>query len=199
MEAQMVPAAVPVRLDLNAPLEVARWRALVHWVLAIPHLLVIYFLEIGRNVCTLIGFFAILFTKRFPAGLHRFSVLTMRYEWRVGSYVLFMRESYPPFDFSATSEDESGDPASFSVDYPAELSRFLPLVKWLLAIPHYIVLMILFVGALFAWVGAFFAVLFTGKYPAGMRNYLIGVNRWVNRVYAYVYLLRDEYPPFSLD
>jgi hypothetical protein len=195
----MTATVEPVRLGFEAPLEVARWRALVHWILAIPHFLVINFLRIAQGVCVFIAFFAILFTKRFPPGLHRFTVLTLRYQWRVMTYLLFMRESYPPFEFEPTSEDASGDPATLSIDYPAELSRFMPLVKWLLAFPHYIVLAILGIGALFAWIGAFFAVLFTGRYPAGIRNFFVGLSRWANRVSAYVLLLRDEYPPFSME
>jgi hypothetical protein len=191
-------ATAPVRLDLQAPLEVARWRPFVHWILAVPHYLVLWFLEIAQNVCVFIGFFAILFTKRFPPGLHRFVVLTMRYQWRVSSYAMFMRETYPPFEFEPTSEDASGDPATLSIDYPEELQRFMPLVKWFLAIPHYVVLVFLVIGAFFAGIGAFFGVLFTGRYPEGIRRYFVGLNRWITRVTAYVLLLRDEYPPFSM-
>ncbi|HEV8420004.1 MAG TPA: DUF4389 domain-containing protein, partial [Actinomycetota bacterium] len=87
-----------------------------------------------------------------------------------------------------------------SVEYPQELNRWLVLVKWwLLAIPHYIVLLFIGIGAFFVAVVAFFAVLFTGKYPKGLRSFLVGYSRWSFRVYAYAGLLRDEYPPFSLE
>lgn len=100
-------------------------------------------------------------------------------------------------------EPAAGPPAG---DYPVrvdavrqpEYNRWLPLVKWLLAFPHYIVLLFLFIGALFVKIIAFFAVLFTRRYPEGLFNYMAGVLRWEWRVLAYVYLLRDEYPPFSL-
>ncbi|MGH2754234.1 MAG: DUF4389 domain-containing protein [Actinomycetota bacterium] len=111
---------------------------------------------------------------------------------------LFMREAYPAFDFEATADDNGLDPAKLSIAYPGEVSRWMPLVKWLLAIPHYFVLVFVMFGAFFAVIAAFFAVLFTGRYPAGIRDFLIGVTRWVTRVEAYVGLLRDEYPPFSL-
>jgi hypothetical protein len=79
-----------------------------------------------------------------------------------------------------------------------ELNRWLPLVKWLLLIPHFIVLVVLAIGAMFVMLAAFFAVLFTGRWPEGMRSYIINVERWSMRVNAYLYLLTDQYPPFSL-
>ena len=192
------PRPMPVQLDLDAPLEVARWRPLVHWILAIPHALILYVLGAVSGILTFIAFFAILFTKRFPRGMFDFVVMTQRYQWRVATYYLFMRESYPPFDFEARADDNGNDPARLSIEYPEELSRWLPLVKWLLAFPHYFVMILLVIGFFFAWIAAFFAVLFTGRYPEGIRNYAIGVARWQTRVQAYVRLLRDEYPPFSL-
>jgi hypothetical protein len=89
--------------------------------------------------------------------------------------------------------------AQFEVAYPQELNRWLPLVKWLLAIPHYIVLWFLGLGAFFVIIFAFFAVLFTGRYPRGAFDYLVGVQRWAHRVYAYHMFMVDPYPPFSLD
>lgn len=197
MDPQMM-AGDPVRLTLEAPHEVARWRPLVQWLLAIPHHFVIYFLEIGQGICVFLGFFAVLFTRRFPDGLFRFVVMSLRYQWRVMSYVTFMREKYPPFEFDSTEQDPGTDPAQLSIAHPGEVSRFLPLVKWLLAFPHYIALFFMFFAAFFAFIATFFAVLFTGRYPEGIRNFLVGVTRWYNRVVAYVFLLRDEYPPFSL-
>lgn len=90
-------------------------------------------------------------------------------------------------------------PARFEIDRQERYSRLLPFVKWLLAIPHFIVLLILFIGAFFAGIGAFFAVLFTGKYPPGIFRYITGVLRWAYRTGSYVCLLTDRYPPFSLD
>src|SRR5918999_6017686 len=188
----------PVVLGLDAPLEVARWRPLVHWLLAIPHLIVSSALQGLRSALQLISFFSILFTKQIPPAIFDLIVMTMRYQWRVTSYMLFMRETYPPWEFEPSREDPGTDAASFSVEYPQELSRFMPLVKFLFAIPHFVVLALYAIGAIFAWLGSFFAVLFTGRYPEGIRNYLVGVNRYGNRVFAYFGFLRDEYPPFSL-
>lgn len=196
----MTNGSYPARLGIEAPLEVKNWRPLVHWLLAIPHYLVLYALRILRQVLTIIAFFTVLFTKKIPESIFNMIVMTRRYGWRVTSYVLFMRESYPPFSFTATQQDDGIDPAWLSIDYPQELNRWLVLVKWwLLAIPHYIVLLFLGIGAAVVALISVFAVLFTGKYPEGMRSFLIGVSRWQLRVYSYAGLLRDEYPPFSLE
>jgi Domain of unknown function (DUF4389) len=121
-----------------------------------------------------------------------------RYQWRVTSFAMFMRNEYPPFEFDTTASDPGGDPAVFSIDEPVELNRWLPLVKWLLAIPHYIVLIVLFIGLIFVKLVAFFAVIITGTYPQGLRDYAVGVFRWMTRVQTYVYFMTDVYPPFSL-
>lgn len=195
----MKEQAQPVRLDLDAPPDVDNWRPLVHWLLAIPQWLIAGVLRTVRQVLLFIAFFAVLFTTRIPRGLFDMVVMTLRYGWRVTSYTFWMRQPYPPFDFTPTSDDPGGDPASLSIDYPEQLNRWLPLVKWFLAIPHYFVLLFLMIGGFFAAIAAFFAVLFTGRYPEGLRRYLVGVTRWSTRVHAYAAFMRDEYPPFSLD
>ena len=109
----------------------------------------------------------------------------------------------PPEQPPASAPAEQPPPGAYPVHVDArrqdEYHRFLPLVKWLLAFPHYIVLFFLVIGVLVAKIIAFFAVLFTGRYPRGIFDFVLGVLRWSWRVTAYVYLLRDEYPPFSLD
>lgn len=188
----------PVRLGLEAPVEVARWRPLLHWLLAIPQWIVLYVLGMVTGVLTVIAWFAILFTARIPRGLFDFMVMAQRYSWRVMTYGLWMREPYPPFEFTPASEDPGGDPAWLTIEYPERLSRLLIFVKWLLVIPHAIVLYILYIGAFVATVIGWFAVLITGRWPAGLRRFLVGVMRWSVRTNAYVSLLTDRYPPFSL-
>jgi roadblock/LC7 domain-containing protein len=189
----------PVNLELDAPLEVHRWRPLVNWLLAIPQLIVVYVLNIVLQVLALISFFTVLFTKRIPEGMFATMAMVHRYQWRVMSFAFFMRNQYPPFEFTPSAGDTGTDPAVFSIEEAPELNRWLPLVKWLLAIPHYIVLVFLFIGVAFVKIVAFFAVIFTGRYPEGLRNYVIGVFRWATRVSAYVYFMTDAYPPFSLE
>ncbi|HEY2214638.1 MAG TPA: DUF4389 domain-containing protein, partial [Acidimicrobiales bacterium] len=101
----VVPTLFPLQLDLNAPLKVARWRPLIHWLLAIPQVLVLYVLLAVQGVVTFISWFAILFTGKMPEGLFNFTAMTMRYQWRVSSFLLFMREGYPPFDFPTVGAD----------------------------------------------------------------------------------------------
>jgi hypothetical protein len=190
----------PVHLAFVGPLEVNRWRPLFHWLIAIPHYLVLWVLGILAGVCLFVAFFTVLFTRAIPDPLFGLIVMTYRYSWRVTSYTLWMREEYPPFDFTATASDNGMDPPTqLDVQYPDELERWAPLYKWLLAIPHFVVLWFLGIGAIFVVIWAFFAVLFTGAYPQGARDYLVGLQRWMLRVQAYAGFLRDEYPPFSMD
>jgi hypothetical protein len=188
----------PVRLDLEAPLTVARWRPLVNWILAIPQFIIAAGLQYLRRALLIVSFFMVLFTEQIPEQLFNLIVMTDRYEWRVKSFAFWMRDSYPPFNFNMVSEDDGIDPASVSIAYPTKLNRWMPLVKWFLAIPHYFVLLFVYIAAVFVVIVAFFAVLFTGKYPARMRDFIVGSTRWSMRVRAYVGFLRDEYPPFSL-
>lgn len=189
----------PATVEFNAEYHIARWRPLVQWLLAIPQLMIANALSSLRNVLTLISLFAVLFTKRIPRPIFNAIAMTYRYEWRAMSYVLFMHADYPPFDFQAEAEDDGAEPHTrLNIAYPQELNRWAPLYKWLLAIPHYVVLAALLVAAAFAFIFSFFAVLFTGEYPHQVRNFLINVYRYGLRVQAYAGLLTDHYPPFSL-
>jgi hypothetical protein len=105
----------------------------------------------------------------------------------------------PPPPPSPAPASAAGYPVQADVVRQEEYSRFMPLVKWLLAIPHYLVLIVLGIGALFAILFSFFAVLFTGRYPRGLFDFVVGVHRWAWRVTAYVFLMVDPYPPFTLD
>jgi hypothetical protein len=190
----------PVTVDFEHDYAVNRWSALINWILAIPHFLLLYGLTIVSRAITLISLFTILFTKNIPDSLFNFQVMVQRYQLRVTTYALFMRSEYPPFEFGMEPTDLGDDAARFSVTKPAEYQQFMPLVKWLLAIPHYLVLVVLYIGVVFAFLIAFFAVLITGAWPKGLRDFVVGVMRWQARVGAYAWtLLVDEYPPFSLE
>jgi hypothetical protein len=199
MTVAMAPAsASPVHLELNAPLNVARWRVIGNPIMAIPHIIILYVLNIVLNVVTFIAWFAILFTGNYPPGLFDFAVGVMRYQWRVGTFYLFMREPYPTFGIPSGPTDPGDDPAMVSFVRPEKLSRGLIFIKWLLVIPVYFVLIIFGIGVYVVLAIAFFAVLFTGKWPVGLRNYVIGVARLGFRLNAYLLLLTDVYPGFSL-
>src|SRR3989304_8752615 len=130
----------PLRFDIEYPENLSRWLIFVKWLLAIPHFLILYALMGVANVILFIAFFAILFTRRFPRGLFDFVVNIYRWNANVSAYVGLLRDEYPPFSWEAGKY-----PVTYEVDYPEQLNRWLPLIKWLLAIPHYIVLALLFI------------------------------------------------------
>jgi len=209
---------VGLRGSLDDPLSPALW--LVKWFLAIPHYVVLAFLFAAFAVLTVFAWVAILFTGRYPRGMFDFNVGVIRWAWRVAfySYGALGTDRYPPF----TLEDVDY-PARFSIPYPERLSRGLALVKWwLLAIPHYLIVGVFTSGLVF-WttemsnqagdpilrlggglIGLLvilsgFGLLFTGRYPRGLFDLVMGLNRWSFRVLAYAALLTDVYPPFRLD
>ncbi len=137
----------------------------------------------------------LLVRQKYPRWWFEWNRELLRFQNRVGVYALLMDDRYPSTDEAQAVHLDFELPA----DVPRELNRWLPLVKWLLAIPHYIVLWILGIGALVAVVISWFAILFTGRYPRGLFDYLVGVARWYNRVIAYALILvTDVYPPFRL-
>lgn len=202
------PYPVVVDGTLDEPL--SRWLWLVKWLLAIPHYVALFFLTIAFVVVTVISFFAIVFTGRYPRGLFDFNVSVLRWWWRVDFYALTVigADKYPPFTLADVDY-----PARLEVPYPERLHRGLPFVKWLFSIPHWIA-----VGAFTggAWAAsskdwrfgislitllvlvAGVSLLFRERYPRDVFELLIGLNRWIYRVIAYVALMRDEYPPFRL-
>jgi hypothetical protein len=137
----------------------------------------------------------ILFRKKYPAWWVDWNRELLRFTNRVHVYFWLMTDTYP-----STDEQQS-----VHLDFPTpnaetDLARGMPLVKWFLAIPHYIVLFFLGIGAFFVVIYAWFAILFTGRYPLGAFNYVLGVQRWALRVLAYAFILvTDKYPPFSLE
>jgi hypothetical protein len=136
----------------------------------------------------------LLFREKYPRWWFDWNRELLRFMNRVGIYLALMNDRYPSTDDHQSVHLEFEYP-----DAERDLNRFLPLVKWLLAIPHYIVLAILYLGALFALIAAWFAILFTGRYPRGLFDYVEGVIRWHNRVVAYAAILvTDRYPPFRL-
>jgi len=137
----------------------------------------------------------IVFRQRYPRWWFDFALELNRFSARVFAYLVLLTDEYP-----STVDQQR---VHLELDYPdaeRDLNRWLPLVKWLLAIPHYIVLFFLTIGAVFVVIVAWFAILFTGRYPRGLFDYVVGVGRWCLRVQAYAFLLvTDRYPPFSLD
>jgi hypothetical protein len=200
MEAASPPVATlaadyPVRFDVEYPERLSRWMIFVKWLLAIPHFIIIYLLQIVAGVMVLVAFFSVLFTKKWPRGMFDFMVQIQR--WTMNTWVYagtLMRDEYPPF-----SGEPGAYPVQLEVDYDENLSRWMIFVKWLLVLPHLIVLLFLALAAYVVVAIAFFAILFTGRYPRGMFDFVVGVMRWWMRVQAYAHwLMTDRYPPFSL-
>ncbi|WP_417281564.1 DUF4389 domain-containing protein [Actinomadura gamaensis] len=208
------PPARPLRVEGTPDPAPSRALWLVKWLLLIPHYIVLLLLWIGVVVVSVIAFFAILFTGRYPRALFDFTVGVLRWNWRVSyyGYGMLATDRYPPF----TLGEAPDYPARLTVAYPERLSRGLVLVKWwLLAIPHYLILAAFSGAGMYSasgsggWrtpglIGASvlivaIALLFTARYPRGLFNLLMGLNRWSLRVSVYALLLSDVYPPFRLD
>ncbi|MFN0094599.1 MAG: DUF4389 domain-containing protein [Dehalococcoidia bacterium] len=136
----------------------------------------------------------IVFRQKYPKWWWDWNLQLTRFSNRVTSYALLLRDEYP-----ATDDDQAVRFEMPYPDVPTELNRWLPLVKWFLAIPHYIVLIFLFIGVIVVTIISWFAILFTGQHPRGLHGYTVGVMRWGNRVTGYAFLLvTDQYPPFRL-
>jgi hypothetical protein len=191
-----VSAADPVALDLQAPYEIGRWRPLYAWLVAIPHLIVSWLYSIGAAVCLWIAFFAVLFTRQVPPGIHDFIVQAYRYQWQTTTYALWMREQPPAYGATPGAIDTGADPATLSIAHGGELARWGPLYKWILVIPHLIVLWFYGIAAYISIIVGFFGVLFGGRWPQGSRDLVVKVMRQAMRINAYV-LLSDVKPPVS--
>lgn len=206
----------PVRVTGELDEHPSRWLWLVKMFLAIPHFVALAVLWAAVIVVTLIAGIAILFTGRYPRPLWNFTTGVLRWHWRVGFYVYAAlgTDRYPPFTLGRADY-----PAEIEVEYPERLSRGLVLAKWLLAVPHLVIVGLIVADLLvYPWsaatpgsiasgysilnllvviAGVF--VLITGTYPRSLFDFIMGLNRWMLRVIVYVALMRDEYPPFRLD
>ena len=217
----MIPQSdpYPARLDIDYPEKLDRFTTFFRLIWVILIIVILSFLtatssstakvvsESGETLSKvsqsgggiLAGLFVatalmIVFRQKYPRWWFDFVRELVRFETRIGAYLALLTDQYP-----STDDQQS---VHFELDYPdveQDLNRWLPLVKWLLAIPHFIVLAVLVVIAIFAIVIAWFAVVFTGRYPRALFEYVVGVGRWGLRVQAYATLLvTDNYPPFSL-
>ena len=194
----------PARLDLDYPQTLDRLSTFLRLLLVLPIVVLLSIVGAGadgvRTCGALVGglwlatMLMLAVRAAYPRWWFDFARELARFGGRVGAYVALLTDRYP-----STTEEQS---VHLEIDYPdvaRDLNRWLPLVKWLLAIPHFLVLIPLFIGAAIATVVAWFAILLTGKYPKALFDFVVGVGRWSLRVEAYAFLLvTDRYPPFSL-
>lgn len=189
----------PATLTFDPPERITNWRPLVQWLLALPHLVVLHALGTAAGMVAFVSWGAIVFTGRLPEGLARFQSMYLRYATRVVAYAGFLREEYPAFSYDTTAADPGDDPR-LRVDLVPELenrNRVTGLFRVILAIPHLVAMAVLGIAVCVLLVVGLFAVLFTGRWPEGVRSLLVGSGRWFLRANAYLTLLTDRYPPFS--
>jgi hypothetical protein len=207
MEAS-VHSVYPARLEAELAPELNRWLWLAKWFLLIPHYIVLAFLWIAFVVTTIVAFFAILFTGRYPRGIFDFNVGVMRWSWRVCyyGYSALGTDEYPPFTLGPVPDY----PATLEIDYQESRSRGWTMIKWwLLAIPQFLIVAVFTGGGAHDFWGpgligllvliAAVVLLFRKRYPHEIFDLVMGLNRWAVRVVAFAALMRDEYPPFRLD
>ena len=190
----------PATLQIDAPDRIARWRPLVQWFLAIPHLIVAAVLGTVSYVVAIISWIAIVITGKLAVGLADFQAMSLRYQLRISAYADFLHDEYPPFAFDTTSADPGGTPVTANYSPALEgRNRLTVLLRVIWMIPAMIFSVIISVVAYICGILGFFAVLITGRWPAGLRRWVVASLVVGNRLNAYALLLTDEYPPFEVD
>lgn len=192
--------AYPASLTVESPERIANWRPLLQWLLAVPHWIIVNVLGYVITVVSFISWIAILFTGRLPAGLANFQIMYLRYSARLNAYAGFLHSSYPPFAFDMTGDDPGGTPVSVNVQPQLDgRNRLTTLVRLILAIPAMLFALIVGIISFVLHLLGFLAVLFTGRWPDGLRGWIVSVMGVDLRLGAYMGLLTDDYPPFSFD
>ena len=184
----------PVAFDVAYPERLSRVTTIFRLFMAIPQLIVVYLLLIPLFLLTVLAWFAILFTGRYPKAFFEFTSGVLRWQANLMAYVALLRDEYPPFSW------EPGEyPLTLDIPYAERQSRFRLFIRAIAIMPNYLVFQFVNYGWLFTTFLSWWMILFTGKYPRGLFKFSVGVLRWQQRQLAYVYLLRDEYPPYSVN
>lgn len=184
----------PVFFDVEYPERVSRLTTFFRLFMAIPQFIVIYLLLFAMALITVLAWFAILFTGKYPKSFFEFTSGVMRWQANVWAYVALLRDEYPPFSL------EPGEyPVTLDIPLAERQSRFRLFIRIFAIWPNQIVLQFVMYGWFFTTFLSWWLILFTGRYPRGLFRFAVGVLRWQQRQYAYLYLLRDEYPPYSVN
>ena len=184
----------PVFLDVEYPDHVSRLTTFFRLFMAIPQFVVIYLLLMALALITVLAWLAILFTGRYPKSFFEFTSGVMRWQANVWAYVALLRDEYPPFSW------EPGEyPLTLDIPPAERQSRFRLFIRVFAIWPNYVVFQFVMYGWFFTTFLSWWMILFTGRYPHGLFRFSVGVIRWQMRQFAYVYLLRDEYPPYSVN
>jgi len=194
-----VPDAYPVNLEVTSPSQVARWRPLINWLLIIPHYIWLMLLAIAALLVAVLSWFSIVFTGSQPESWGAFVLGVMRYQWRVFAFLYAWTEDYPSFSLQPGYNDPHDFPAVLSSTPDATRNRITVLFRAIMIIPQYLVLYFVGIAAGVVLFLAWFAVLFTGRWPEGMRRFCINYYRWYLRAEAYYLLVTDIYPPFGFE
>lgn len=196
---QVRPGSGPPSAPYDAVTEVDRqeefnrFLPIVKGLLLLPHWIALVFLGIGAFFVLVASWFAVLFTGKYPQGMHRYLTGMIRWATRVNAYGLLMTDKYPPFSL----DHDDAYPARFDAAYNEQIARWRPLVQWLLAIPYAIVASILLWLAYVVTFLAFFAILFTKRFPPGLFDFNVVAMRWQNRTSYYYYWMTERYPPWA--
>lgn len=191
-------AEYPAAINVSTPERLDRWRPLVQWILAIPHLIIAAALGYAAGALAIVSWLVILFTGKLPAGIANFQVMILRYNARVETYAGFLYDTYPPYEYKMDAAEPGGSPVL--VDVRPELderNRLTVGLRFIWAIPAVLYVLVIGLVAAVCWFISFFAVLFTGRWPEGLRSWVMKSLRVSMRLNAYVMLLTDEYPPFA--
>ena len=184
---------------VDSPYEVSRWRPVVNWVLFVPHGMILYALQMLSQVVFFIYWLMLIFTGKLHPGMYGVMAMYQRYSVRANGFLLGYTETYAPFDFDASPSDNGAYPP-VRLDLPevATNARRSDALNVFLAIPHYFVMVFYGIGAVAVALVGWFAVLFTGAWPPGMRQFLVRVTNYHYRIWTYVAMVQGDYPKFGL-
>jgi hypothetical protein len=184
----------PVQFEVDYPERLSRVKAFFKWLLVIPHFIAVYLLMIAVQILTVLAWFAILFTGRYPKAFFEFNSGVQRWSSNAFAYFALLRDEYPPFSW------EPGEyPLALQIPMAERQSRFRLFIRLFAILPNYIVFYFVMIAWYFTTFIAWWAIVITGRYPRGLFRFSVGVMRWYNRMFAYLLLLRDEYPPYSVN